>query len=261
MDRLTGKVAIVTGAGAGIGRAVALRLAAAGCAVGLLDLDEAGITDTRQQVEAADRRAASAIVASAIADVSSREQVNAGILALTKTLGPVDILVNNAGILNTCGFLDITDAQWRRAFAVNLDGAFFCCQAVLGSMVERKSGCIINMASWTGKQGIAHHTAYGATKAALINLTQSLAAEFGPQGIRAHAVCPGIIADTDMRAAAEDRNRTQGQPALETRVQAVPLRRAGLPSEVADLVAFLASDCAAYMTGQAINVAGGLWMN
>ncbi len=256
MDTVTGKVAVVTGAGAGIGRAVAIRLARAGCAVGLIDLDPAGLAQTRDLVEAIDGHAACAI-----ADVSLREDVDAGLQALAKSLGPVDILVNNAGILNTCGFLEITDAQWRRTFAINLDGAFFCCQAVLGSMVARGSGCVINMASWTGKQGVAQHAAYGATKAALINLTQSLAAEFGPQGIRVHAVCPGIIVDTEMRAAAEERNRAQGLPAMETRVQAVPLRRGGMPSEVAELVAFLASDAAGYMTGQAINVTGGLWMN
>ena len=255
MDNLAGKVALITGAGAGIGRAVALRLALAGCAVGLFDLDRASVTATQQSIAALGGRAAVAV-----GDVSSRDQVNAAHRSIAEALGAVDILVNNAGILSTGSFLAVSEEQWRRTFAINLDGAFFCCQAVLGSMVERRSGCIINMSSWTGKQGVANHAAYGATKAGLINLTQSLATEFGPHGVRVHAVCPGIIVETDMRTAAEELNHAQGLPDVEARVQAVPLRRGGLPQEIADVVAFLASDAAAYMTGQAINVTGGLWM-
>lgn len=256
MDNLAGKVAMITGAGAGIGRSVALRLAEAGCAVGLFDLDRAGVTATQHKIVALGGRAAVAV-----GDVSSRADVNAAHRLIADTLGAVDILVNNAGILTTNAFLEVSEDQWRKTFAINLDGAFFCCQAVLGGMVERQSGCIVNMSSWTGKQGVANHAAYGATKAGLINLTQSLATEFGPYGIRIHAVCPGIIVETDMRTAAEELNHIQGLPNVETRVQAVPLRRGGLPQEIADVVAFLTSDAAAYMTGQAINVTGGLWMS
>lgn len=256
MGNPNGKVAMITGAGAGIGRATALSLAKEGCAVGLLDLNPDGIKVTQREIIAIGGRAATAV-----GDVSSRRDVEAAHRLIANSLGPVDILVNNAGILSTSSFLTVSEEQWRKTFAINLDGAFFCCQAVLESMVMRRSGIIINMSSWTGKQGVANHAAYGATKAGLINLTQSLAAEFGPKGIRVHAVCPGIIVDTDMRTAAEDLNRMQGLPNVETRVQSVPLRRGGLPSDVADLVAFLSSDAAVYMTGQAINVTGGLWMN
>ena len=251
-----GRVALVTGAGAGIGRAVALRLARGGCAVGVIDIDHAGVDATVAQVHALGGRAAAAT-----ANVAVRAQVIAAVDALTATLGPVDILVNNAGILRTAAFLDVTEDDWRSSFAVNLDGVFHGCQAVLGGMVERRRGAIVNMASWTGKQGVANHAAYGATKAAIINLTQSLAAEFGELGIRANAVCPGIIVDTPMRAAAEALARAKGLPDVDTRARAVPLRRAGTPAEVAELVAFLASDRAAYATGQAVNVTGGLWMN
>lgn len=109
--------------------------------------------------------------------------------------------------------------------------------------------------------GAPNHAAYGATKAAIINLTQTLAGEFGDFGIRVNALCPGIIVDTDVRARTEALNRSQGLPDVETRVKSIPLRRAGYPDDVAELVVFLASDRASYMTGQAINVTGGLWMN
>lgn len=170
-------------------------------------------------------------------------------------------MINNAGILQTSKFLEVTADDWRRTFAINLDGVFFFSQAVLPAMVDRRAGVIINMSSWTGKKGVPNHAAYGATKAAIINLTQSLAGEFGEHGIRVNAVCPGIIVDTNMRAEAEDMNRAQGLPDAETRTKSLPLRRPGQPHEIADVVAFLASDRAAYMTGQALNVTGGLWMN
>ena len=256
MDDLANKVALVTGAGAGIGRAIALRLAVSGSAVGIFDLDAAGASATAEAITALGRRA---MVATG--SVASRDEVGRGVETIVGELGPIDILVNNAGILRTAAFLDVTEDDWRRTFAINLDGVFHFSQAVLPAMVARRGGSIVNVSSWTGKKGVPNHAAYGATKAAIINLTQSLAGEFGECGIRINAVCPGIIVDTDMRAEAEAMNRAQGLPDVATRVQAIPLRRAGTPDEIAELVAFLASDRAAYMTGQAINVTGGHWMN
>jgi NAD(P)-dependent dehydrogenase (short-subunit alcohol dehydrogenase family) len=256
MDDLTNKVALVTGAGAGIGRAIALRLAMSGAEVGLFDLNAAGANATEELITALGRRA---VVAQG--NVASRADVIRGVEAVARELGPIDILVNNAGILRIAAFLDVTEEDWRRIFAISLDGVFHFSQAVLPAMVPRKSGAIVNVSSWTGKKGVPNHAAYGATKAAIINLTQSLAGEFGSSGIRINAVCPGIIVETEMRAEAEEMNRAQGLPDVASRVQAIPLRRAGTPSEIAELVAFLASDRAAYMTGQAINVTGGHWMN
>ncbi len=249
------QVAIVTGAGCGIGRAVAVTLAKAGYDIALFDIDPAGLTATAAIVAGSGRRSATFV-----GDVSSRADVQAAVAHFTDTLGPAASLINNAGILHTAPFLDTTEGDWHRSFAINLDGAFHFCQAVLPAMIAHRSGTIINMASWTGKKGVANHTAYGATKAALINLTQSLAIEFGEYDIRINALCPGIIIDTGMRRRAEALNRAQGLPDVETRAQALPLRRAGTPEEIADVVAFLVSDAARYMTGQAINVTGGLWM-
>lgn len=256
MTEFSGKVAVVTGAGAGIGREVALRLARDGADLGLFDLNADAARETAQAVAKIGRQAA---VASG--DVARGEDVRQAIVQFQNDLGLVDILVNNAGILRTARFLDLNEADWRAMFAVNLDGVFHFSQAVLPDMVERGCGAIINMSSWTGKKGVPNHAAYGATKAAIINLTQSLAGEFGRQGIRINAVCPGIIVDTNMRAEAEEMNRAQGLPDVATRVQSIPLRRAGYPAEIAEVVAFLASERAAYMTGQAINVTGGHWMN
>ena len=181
-------------------------------------------------------------------------------LDLTGDLDGFDILVNNVGILRTSPFLDTTFQTWREVLSVNLDSVFHFSQAVLPGMIERKRGCIINISSWTGKKGVPNHSAYSTSKFAIIGLTQSIAGEVAPHGVRVNAVCPGIIDNTAMRSEAELLNREQGLPDLHARVQSVPLRRAGEPGDIAGVVAFLASDDAAYMTGQAINVTGGLWM-
>ena len=253
----TARTALVTGAAGGIGRAIALRLARDGCDVGLVDLDLPGAEETADQVRALGRRAAVVVC-----NVASRDSVRSALAVLAEALGPVDVLVNNAGILRQARFVDLTEKDWRDTMSVNLDGVFHCTQAVLPGMLARKSGCIVNMSSWTGKKGVPNHAAYAATKAAVISLTQSIAGEVAEHGIRINAVCPGTIVDTQMRVEAEALNKAQGLPDVDTRVKTmIPMRRAGLPSDVANVVSFLASDDASYMTGQAINITGGLWMN
>ena len=256
MHKTDRRSAIVTGAGAGIGRAIALRLAAEGCDIGVFDLSAPAADETAGLVRAQGRRAFAAA-----GSVASRADVERATASLVDDLGGVDILVNNAGILRTAPFLDTTERDWRDTLAVNLDGVFFLCQAVLPRMLARGAGCIVNMSSWTGKKGVPNHCAYSASKFAVIGLTQSIAGEFGERGIRANAVCPGIIVDTLMRDAAEAMNKAQGLPDVNTRAQSIPLRRPGTPADVAGVVAFLVSNDAAYMTGQAINITGGLWMN
>ncbi len=253
----TAGTALVTGAGNGIGRAIALRLARDGRDIGVVDLDKTGAETTAAQVRALGRRACVAA-----ADVSQRDSVRAAVALVTDALGPITVLVNNAGILRTAPFLDVSEADWRSILAVNLDGVFHCSQAVLPGMLARGAGCIVNMSSWTGKKGVPNHAAYSAAKAAVIALTQSVAGELADRGVRINAVCPGTIVDTRMRDEAEAMNKAQGLPDVHTRVQTlVPMRRAGVPEDVAGVVAFLASADAAYMTGQAINITGGLWMN
>ena len=249
--------ALVTGAGNGIGRAIALRLAQDGRDVSVLDRDLAGAQATAELVRSLGRKAAAIEV-----DVGHRDSVRKAVDQATAALGPVDALVNNAGILRTAPFLDVSERDWRDVMSVNLDGVFHCSQAVLPGMLARANGCIVNMSSWTGKKGVPNHAAYAATKAAIIALTQSVAGELADRGIRINAVCPGTIVDTRMRDEAELLNAAQGLPDVHTRVKTViPMRRAGTPADVAGVVAFLLSADAAYMTGQAINITGGLWMN
>lgn len=248
MYALKGRTAIVTGAGGGIGRSIALRLAREGCDIGIFDLNEAGAYETAELIR--QERCNTHI---AVGNVAKREDVARGAADLIRDLGRIDILVNNAGILRTAPFLDTTETQWRDVFGVNLDGVFFFCQALLPQMLERRAGCVVNMSSWTGKKGVPNHAAYSASKFAVIGLTQSLAAEFGEHGIRINAVCPGIIVDTQMRVEAEALNSAQGLPDVEARAKTIPLRTVGYPDDVAGVVAFLASEEARYMTGQAIN--------
>ena len=255
MTRFDGQAAIVTGGGGGIGREIALRLAMEGCDIGIFDRSEDGARATADLVRGLGRQACVAV-----GNAASRADVQAGVAALLRTLGRIDILVNNAGILHTAPFLETTESNWRDVMGVNLDGVFHFCQAVLPHMLERRKGAIINMSSWTGKKGVPNHSAYSASKFAVIGLTQSIAGEMAEHGIRVNAVCPGIIIGTDMRDKAEAMNKAQGLADVGTRVKAVPLRRAGSAADVAKVVVFLASDEASYMTGQALNITGGLWM-
>ena len=252
---LTNRVAVVTGGGGGIGRAIALQLAKCGCNVGIFDVDEAGAKETASQVAAQGRKSAVAF-----GSVAERTHVNKAIAAFGAALGPTDILVNNAGIIRTAPFLEVTDAAWDETRRVNLDGIFLVSQAALPQMIARKSGAIINLSSWAGKRGMPNYAAYTASKFAVVGLTQSLALEMAVHGIRVNAVCPGIIVDTQMRNDVERLNKEQGLPDLAARSKAIPLGRPGVPDDVAKVVAFLASDDAGYMTGQALNVTGGLWM-
>ena len=257
MYKLEGRTALVTGAGGGIGRAIAVRLAQEGCDIVVFDVSETSATETAALIQQVGR-AAHVTVGS----VANRRDVSSATAAAIEKFGRIDILVNNAGILRTAKFLDTTDQDWRDVFSVNVDGMFNFCQAVLPRMLERRTGAIVNMSSWTGKKGVPNHAAYSASKFAVIGLTQSMASEMAEHGIRVNAVCPGLIVDTHMRVQAEALNKIQGMADADSRAKTmIPLRRVGYPDDIARVVAFLASDEAAYMTGQAINVTGGLWMS
>jgi len=249
------KVAIVTGAGTGIGRAIAFRLAGLGYAVAVADIDPEGANRVAQALSA-DGAQAEAV----ICNVGDREAAFR-MAAAAEALGPVRLLVNNAGVVGLGPLADFPESDWRRLFRVNVDGVFFCCQAVLPGMLARKAGSIVNIASWNGKLGAPNFGAYSATKAAVISITQSLAREVANMGVRVNAVCPGIIAGTPMRDQVQLEGQAYGLPPASERAKTIPLGRLGKPEDIAAAVAFLASEQAAYMTGQSLNVTGGLWLH
>ena len=254
---LEGKVALVTGAGRGIGRAIALRLARDGADVALCDIDETTAADTAREIAALGRRSLSRRT-----DVSRRPEVEALVRESVAQLGPVDILVNNAGIVQAKHFMEVTEEDWDRIIAVNVKGVFFCAQAVAGEMIKRgQGGKIINIASIGGKIGQHLLVPYGASKAAVISITQGLSRGLARHGITVNAICPGVV-DTAMQdlinqQIGEFANRTPEQ-VFRSSTRGIPLGRPERPEDVANVVAFLASSDADYMTGQSINVDGGL---
>ena len=250
---------MVTGAGRGIGRAIALRLAMEGADVLVAELDAASGAETVRAVEAQGRRARFAGT-----DVARPEASRAAVAAALEAFGRLDVLVNNAGVVRSRPLLDVTEADWDRTFSVNARGLFFCLQAAAREMAGRGGGSIINLASIAGRWGRPLLADYAASKAAVISITQSAALALAPRGVRVNAVCPGVV-DTAMwaqidREWGESVGARPGE-VLAARVAGIPLGRIETPEDVAGLVAFLASDAAAYITGQAINVCGGLQLN
>lgn len=254
MYGLEGRKAIVTGAAHGIGKAIAARLVVEGCDVGIFDLDAEAAKRAAAEIAAPGRK-----VAVASGDVSSKADVEAGIGALMAELGEVGILVNNAGICRIGKLLEMDEADWKATFGINVDGLYHVSRMVVPGMVARRSGAVINLASWMGKSGVAAYGAYCASKFAVVALTQSLAAELGEHGVRVNAVAPGLIVETKMRDESELDRAAQGLPTAQDRAMGIPLRRAGLPADIAKAVAFLASEQADYITGETVNVTGGLW--
>lgn len=250
------KVALVTGAAMGIGFAIASRLARAGYDVAVADIDAAAAERAAEALRTQGRRSVAIRC-----DVGDRGSGTTMAETAARTLGDIDLLVNNAGIARLGPLASFPEAEWRELFRVNVDGVFFCCQAVLPRMLARRQGNIVNIASWNGKLGAPNFGAYSATKFAVIGLTQALSREMASQGIRVNAVCPGIVAGTPMRVEVERMGQAFGLPPSSDRAKTVPLGRLATPEDVANAVAFLASDEAGYMTGQAINVTGGLWLH
>jgi NAD(P)-dependent dehydrogenase (short-subunit alcohol dehydrogenase family) len=255
MEGLAGKRALITGGGAGIGRAIAFKLAREGCDIALLDVDAKAAEATAAEVRALGRAATAAA-----GDVSDPASVRTAISALTGQGAPIDILVNNAGIARLGSLLTISDKDWHDTFAVNVDGVFNVTRAVVPGMVERKRGAVVNLASWLGRRGHPAFSAYAATKFAVVGMTQSLAPEVAPFGVRVNAVCPGLIGGTPMRDALDATSEAAGLPRAAERAKSIPLGRIGTPDDVAKVAAFLASDEGAYVTGACYDVAGGLWM-
>lgn len=251
MDALKGRVGLVTGGGGGIGLAIARRLVGDGMAVALID----------RNGEAAKQAAAELGGLAVAADVTSEEEVGRAVDAALARFGRIDVLVNNAGICWTGPALDMPLDELRAMLRVNVEGVFIASRAVLPHMIARRSGSVVNLASWAGKTGNAWFAGYSASKFAVVGLTQALAREMAPHGIRVNAICPGIVVDTAMRAALEAQQRQYGLPQTEERAKAIPIGRLSVPDDVARAAAFLASDESAYMTGESLNLSGGLLMD
>ena len=251
MYALNGRVGLVTGGGGGIGREIARRLAREGMAVAVLDRDGTA-------AEAVGKEIGGLALA---ADVTSPEEVGHAVEATLARFEKIDLLVNNAGVAWMGPALEMPLEALQAMLRVNVEGVFIVSRAVLPHMIARRSGSVVNLASWAGKTGPAYFAGYSASKFAVIGLTQALAREMAPHGIRVNAICPGIVVDTTMRTAIEAQQRRYGLPETAERAKSIPIGRVSVPDDVARIAAFLASDESAYITGESINLSGGLLMD
>lgn len=257
--RLTGRVAMITGAAQGIGRAIALRLAAEGCHVALNDLRQDIMAPLEHEIRTMGRDCLSVT-----ADVSRSPEVSAMAEAVLRHFGRVDILVNNAGISEIAPFWQVTEESWDRILGVNLKGTFLVCKAFVASMMQRCSGRIINMSSKSGKTANPWYAAYCASKFGVIGLTQSLALDLAPYDITVNAVCPGVVLTPHWEQLMPDYAKKRGlspEQVPEYLASKIPQGKVQSPEDIAAVVAFLATDEAAAITGQAINVSGGQEMH
>ena len=256
---LAGQVAIVTGAGRGIGRATALELARLGADIVVAELDRVGADRTAAQVKDLGRRAAGIPT-----DVTSRAELASMVERARSEFGRIDILVNNAGIYRAAPTLEITEEHWDAVLTINAKAVFFASQAVLPTMIAQRSGAIVSLASMAGKIGSPTNLPYNASKAAVISITKSLALAHAAHGIRVNCVCPGFV-ETDMWTTVSREISAQLGLTVDEfnrrRLAQVPLGRMERPEDVASVIGFLASPRAAYVTGQAISVDGGLVMH
>lgn len=250
MTDLSGRVAVVTGAGRGIGAAVAQRLATDGAAVALLDISEAATKEAVQDIEGSGGRAVGIGC-----DVSDEAAVRDAFDVVADRLGSADILVNNAGILRDNLIFKMTADDWDQVMAVHLRGTFLCSRAAQRWMVEKKWGRIVNLSS-TSALGNRGQVNYSAAKAGIQGFTKALSIELGPFGIRVNAIAPGFI-ETDMTRATAERVGVDFEQMKAAAEQTIPLRRAGRPEDIASVASFLVGEDSAYVTGQVIYVAGG----
>ena len=255
--RLAGRVALITGAGRSIGAATALRLASEGASVVIGDIDGAAAAATAGEIEK--RGGVARGIVMDVTSAADRERA----VETARSMGGLHILVNNAGIIVPALPEDVDLDGWRRVFAVNTEGLYFCCQAVLPVMKEQHYGRIVNFSSTGARIGTPALISYNASKAAVLAITRTLAGYYGPHGITVNSVSPGIVnAGQWMQINQEVGPMVGFAPGemMNDRIKRIPLGRAAVPEDVAKVVAFLASDDAGYVTGQTVNVCGGLLM-
>jgi 2-hydroxycyclohexanecarboxyl-CoA dehydrogenase len=242
------KTALVTGAAAGIGKACSLRLAREGIAVGVLDLNLEGCKQVVAEIEAAGGKAIA--LQGSIAD---RGQVTAAVNKLREAFGPVTIVVNNAGISNFIAFEELTEADWNKMMEINVVGTFIVTQVCLPDMKAAKWGRVVNISSSSAQSGSVDQVHYSASKGAVISMTRSLAQALGPYGVTVNNIPPGSVMQTIMSEANKDRFiMSEGQLA-----KMLPVRRTGVPDDIANACAWLCSEDTGYVTGQTIGVNGG----
>lgn len=242
-----GKTAIITGAARGIGQAIAVDLAAKGASIVICDLQKEWLEETADAVQKIGRK-----VTCRELDVTNHDAAQSTFQEIASETSSIDILVNNAGITRDGLLMRMSEADWDAVLAVNLKGTFNCTKAVTRTMMKQRSGAIVNIASIIGLMGNAGQANYGASKAGVIAFTKSAAKEFASRNIRVNAVAPGFITSKMTDALTEDvRDRM---------LDAIPLKRFGKPENVASVVSFLASDQAEYITGEVVNISGGMVM-
>ena len=248
MFGLKGKVVLVTGAGQGIGRQVAISMAEAEAAVIASDVDFSKAQETVHEIEKMARNAYPLAC-----DITNVEQVEAGIKKVADRFGTIDVLVNNAGLFREAKFVSMTSKQWEQHLNVNLTGVFNVTKAVVPFMLNNKAGNIISISSLDAFQGCSGYAHYTAAKAGVLGLTKTLALELGPENIRVNAIAPGIT-ETDM-------TKERIKARKEFYIENIPLKRIGTPQDITNAVLFLASDLSSYITGQTLHVNGGWRFN
>jgi 2-hydroxycyclohexanecarboxyl-CoA dehydrogenase len=254
MGGTSGRVAVVSGAGRGIGRAIALALAAQGRRVAVCDVLEAEAAETVAAVGAAGGEARPYVV-----DVTSSDAVQSGYLAVVDELGPVEVLVNCAGWDRFMPFVETDEPFWDRVIEVNYKGVLRWCHAVLPSMLEARFGRVVNIASDAARVGSSLESVYAGAKGAVVSFTKTIAREAARSGVTANVVCPGPTDTTLLRDAASSRGE-DADKFLGALTRAIPMRRIGQPEEIAAAVAYFCSEEAGFVTGQTLSVSGGLTM-